>query len=207
MECILIHGQGRSSLSMRVLGLRLRRAGHGVHYFDYFVHRETFDQIVARLVNWIKADFADQAYVLIGHSLGGIIARASLPLLPDHEPQHLIMLAPPNRSPLLAQYLKDNPIYRALTTDSGSRLANPDFYADLPLPHVPTTIFAGTLGLRGRLSPWNDEPNDAVVSVRETLLTDDYPVILVPSIHTFIMNSPIVWEHIKRILASVDSKR
>ena len=197
MHLILIHGQGRTSRSLRLLGWRLQRHGHTVQYFGYSTQRERFVDIRARLTATL--DQQDGAYAVIGHSLGGILTRAALPLA-GRPPQHLIMLGPPNNSPLLARMLKDNPLYQRLTADCGQKLADERFYAALPRPTVPTTIFAGTAGPRGRWSPFGFELNDGVVSVAETSLGPEYPTVLVPSIHTFIMNSPELLPAIDRIL-------
>jgi pimeloyl-ACP methyl ester carboxylesterase len=134
MDVVLVHGQGRGPASLLVLAWRLRRRGHRVHLFRYRVRRETFAAIVARFVAWLPARVGAHPYVLVGHSLGSIVARASLPLLTTHPPCHLVMLAPPNQSSLLARRLQHHPLYRALTGDCGQRLADPAFAAAASRP-------------------------------------------------------------------------
>ncbi|HEY1015894.1 MAG TPA: alpha/beta fold hydrolase [Herpetosiphonaceae bacterium] len=199
MDVVLLHGQGRTPLSMALLGRRLRLSGHAVQSFGYAVFAESFDRIAGRLVELADARPASRPYVIVGHSLGGIITRAALPRL-ARPPAHLVMLGPPNQPPLLARKLRDNPAYRLLTADCGARLASPDFYRDLPLPTVPTTIIAGTAGPRGRWSPFGDQINDGVVALDETRLTPEFPVITVPALHTWIMNHGAVWRRIEEIL-------
>jgi hypothetical protein len=83
----------------------------------------------------------------------------------------------------------------------GKVLTDQRFMEALPLPGMSTKIYAGVAGPRGRYSPFGDEPNDGLLTVKETLL----PNILmqtVPSLHTFIMNSKIVTEDIVRIAKS-----
>ena len=70
----------------------------------------------------------------------------------------------------------------------GQRLASPDFMEALPVPLVPTRIYAGTGGPRGRLALFGDAPNDGVLGLEETRLPG-IPLRTVPSLHTFIMNS------------------
>lgn len=67
--------------------------------------------------------------------------------------------------------------------------------AALPIPSVPVRIYAGTSGPRGALSPFGNEPNDGILTVSETAL-GAFPVIQVPALHTFIMNSRIVADDI-----------
>ena len=206
MNALLIHGQGRTTNAMRLLGVRLHWRGYQVRYFRYYTRREKFAQIVKRLIETIKSLPQEQPYVLIGHSMGGLLARASLPELADHAPVHLILLASPNRPPRLVPWAAHNPIYRFLTYDCGQRVANAEFYRSLPKPVIPTTIIAGTGGPRGKWFPLGLEPNDSVLTVQETLLGGETEVIQVPAMHTFIMNSREAFHHIDRILRRSDGK-
>ena len=200
MNILLLHGQGRTTNAMRLLGVRLYRLGHHVQYFRYYTRTEKFTEIVERLVRTIQTLPYDQPYALIGHSMGGLLARASLPALKDHLPFHLVLLASPSRPPRLAPRMKHNRIYRYLTNDCGQQVANAEFYNVLPKPTIPTTIIAGSGGPRVRWLPYGYEANDGVISVQETRLGPEYEVIQVPSIHTFIMNSRQTLHHIDRIL-------
>lgn len=202
MNILLLHGQGRTTNAMRLLGFRLGRLGHAVGYFRYYTRTEKFAHIVNRLVAVIKSLPHDQPYALIGHSMGGLLARASLLNLEDHLPSRLILLASPNQPPRLAAIAKRNLLYRYLTTDCGQKVLSADFYQNLPMPTVPTTIIAGSGGPRVSWLPYGDQPNDGVLSVQETRLDSGVEVIAVPSIHTFIMNSRQTFRHIQRVLES-----
>jgi alpha-beta hydrolase superfamily lysophospholipase len=149
MHLLLIHGMGRSPLSLAILGRHLSQRGHSVRYFGYAAFLEPFAQIVNRLTATVRSSFQQRPYALIGHSLGGILARAALPALADMPPRHLVMLAPPNQPPLLAQHFHKHMLYRIITRDCGAKLANQAFYAALPRPAIPTTIIAGTAGRGG----------------------------------------------------------
>lgn len=203
-KIMLIHGQGRSPLAMMLLGWRLRR--HQVYHFGYLCFYEALADIRQRFVQTLKQKMNGGPYIVVGHSLGGIITRASLPYLVDMLPQHLIMLAPPNRPAKLAQRMGSNAIYRLFTGDCGQKLADDLFYQTLPPPPIPTTIIAGTRGIYGPLSPFDNQPNDMVLSVEETKLEANTKVILVPATHAFIMNSPQVAKIILDVVAG-DSKR
>jgi thioesterase superfamily protein len=200
MNVLLIHGQGRTTNAMRLLGVRLQRHKYQVRYFRYYTRPEKFSQIVERLVTFIKTFPQDQPYALIGHSMGGLLARASLPGLTEHAPIHLIMLASPSRPPRLAPLMQHNPIYKYFTNDCGQRVVTAEFYKALPKPNIPTTIIAGTGGPRSKWFPLAPEANDSVLTVQETQLGPEHTVILVPALHTFIMNSRETFQHIDRIL-------
>lgn len=199
VDFVLIHGQGRTPLSMALLGWRLRR--YRVHYFGYTCFAQPLEPIVERLIQTLRRKLAGKPYIIVGHSLGGIIARASLPHLAGMLPRHLIMLAPPNQPARLARQMQANPFYRLITGDCGQKLADDSFYERLSLPTIPTTVIAGTGGFNGPRSPFGDEPNDMVLSVNETKLGINASMFLVPATHPFIMNSPEVARIILEIAA------
>jgi pimeloyl-ACP methyl ester carboxylesterase len=132
VRIFLIHGMGRSRASMILLGSRLKRAGHLPSSFGYYVRRDSLDDIadrwaqhVSRIVNHdlsAAGDGTKSDYAIIGHSLGNIITRYATSRLPVGL-SRFVMLAPPNRPPVLATTFKKNPVYRALTGDAGQRLA------------------------------------------------------------------------------------
>jgi hypothetical protein len=192
MQIILIHGMGRTRRSMAPLGAYLARQGHTVRYFGYIAAAEPFARIAQRLVRCAGGWASGQPYALVTHSLGGVLARAALPSLADCPPRQLVMLAPPNRPPLLARRLAGNPLFRFATGDCGRSLGDQRFYDQLAPVRVPTTIIAGTAGPRGRWSPFGAEPNDGVVAVAETRLAGAPEPRLVPAVHTLIMRSPQV---------------
>ena len=204
MKIMLIHGQGRSPLAMMILGRRLRQ--HQVYYFGYTCFCQSLQRIRQRFVQSVKQKMNGAPYVVVGHSLGGIITRASLPYLDDMLPQYLIMLAPPNQPAKLAQKMHTNAIYRLFTGDCGQKLADDLFYKNLPLPDIPTTVIAGTRGVYGPLSPFSDQANDAVLSIEETKLDENTEVISVPATHAFIMNSPQVAKIVLDVVTGSNKK-
>jgi pimeloyl-ACP methyl ester carboxylesterase len=207
MQILLIHGMGRTPLSMRRLARDLRRAGHGVHQLGYSAALEPLDQIAARVRKHLDTLGRDGTPVVsIGHSLGGVLVRMALAIDPSLAcpPRHLIMIGPPNRSPRLARRLHRFWPYRWVNGEAGQRLADPSFLAGLPAPPVPYTIIAGTGGRRGRWSVFGDEPNDGLVGREETRCTDEDRVLEVPARHTFIMNHPEVRRIIHAVVGAID---
>jgi hypothetical protein len=186
MKVFLVHGMGRTRASLLVLRSRLKSAALEPHLFGYSVAREPFDGIVQRFVEVVASATDGEAYGIVGHSLGNVIARAALPRLPRGL-SRIVMLAPPNRPPLLASKLAGNPIFSWLTGDAGKSLAAPSFYEKLPVPEVPVLVLAGTAGPKASWLPHGDEPSDGVVTVSETRL-EGARHREVPCVHTLIMN-------------------
>lgn len=204
MNLLLVHGLWRTPISFLLLVRRLREWGYHPHQFGYAAIAQRYDAIVTRLVQRLEELAALGPYVVIGHSLGGILLRSALPRITGPDPRHLIMLGTPNRPPRLARTLGVYWIYRRLMGECGVNLSSPAFYAELPAPTVPYTIIAGTAGPRGGWSPFGLEINDGVVAVGETPVHDDDSVVLVPATHTFMMNNAAAQHVIRRVLAGVD---
>lgn len=222
MRVFLLHGMGRTPASMWLLAWRLRQAGHQPSLFAYAVSLTPLDEIVAKLKTQVAATLAaDLAaapkpaavaggpadpppqYAVIGHSLGNLLTRLASPELPAGFCR-FVQLAPPNQSPATARLLRDQALFQAITQDAGRKLVDEDFFATLPVPAVPTLILAGDAGPRQPfLPPFRGEPNDGVLTVEETRLPGIAHLVL-PAIHTFIMNRR---DTTRAILAFLDEAR
>jgi len=190
MHVFLIHGMGRSPLSMAPLAWHLRRQGHSTSSFGYSVRARALDAIAEGFLAHVDAGLRarpGEPYAIVGHSLGNIITR----VLTDRLPERLagfVMLAPPNNSPSLARAFGRRRIYRAFTGDAGQRLGDTAFYAALPRPSAPCLIIAGNRTTP--LLPYRGEAeSDGIVSVDETRL-EGVRHEVVPAVHSLIMNHP-----------------
>lgn len=200
MDAILIHGMGRTPLAMSILAGRLLANNIRPHLFGYSVTFESWDECIQRFENFIERRVKTNDYIIVGHSLGTVLTRATLPRL-IHKPKACFFLAPPTQVTSAARNFAHRRLIRLFMGEIGKVLADEQAMKSLPLPSVPTKIYAGIAGPRGRYSPFGEEPNDGLLTVRETLLPN-VPVQTVPIIHTFIMNSKIVTRDIVRIAKS-----
>lgn len=188
MQVLFVHGMGRSPVSGWPLLRRLRRAGLRTHTFGHFVCRENFATIVSRLGKRLTQLAGAGEYVLVGHSLGGVLLRQALRTLPSstRPPKHLFLLGSPVQVSSAAVRMASNPLYRLLTGDCGVMLSSQERMAAVGTPAVPVTAVVGVKGwsLVSGLLP--QESNDGVVTLSETSapwLTD---VVEVPVNHTFL---------------------
>jgi hypothetical protein len=185
---------------MARLARQLRTAGVDARCFGYSPTFERLATCQARLRARINA--TKFPYVLIGHSLGTVLIRSVLPELAI-PPRACFFLTPPTVACRFARQFAPFRPYRWLTGEMGQLLADPVFMAALPIPSMPTTVYIGTRGWRGRFSPFADEVNDSILSVSETA----FPEILssvrrveIHTAHTFIMNHK---EAIRDIIAEI----
>ena len=201
MRLLLVHGMGRTPLSLERLSRFLRRNGHRPERLYYVAALESFENIVARVHRRLqRLARSGEPYAVLGHSLGGLALRAALPRV-HPAPLHLILLGTPNQSPRLARRLHRVWLYRLLTGRSGQLLAQPEFFAGLPRPHVPYTIIAGSSGYRGRWSWFGADLNDGLVALDETRITSADDPLVFNAGHTFMMNNRAVWAAIAETLS------
>jgi len=86
MDVVLIHGMGRTPLSMLLLRYRLRKKGHHAILFGYSPTFESLQGVTQRLVHLLQTKVAQKNYAIVGHSLGSVTARSALPHLGTQQP-------------------------------------------------------------------------------------------------------------------------
>jgi hypothetical protein len=188
MRLLLVHGMGRTPLSLARLARFLRQQGHQVERLGYVAAFESFDRIRRRVRRRLEVMArTSEPYAVIGHSLGGLALRAALGGL-EPAPVHFVMLATPNQSPRLARRLHRLWPYRLACGESGQLLACEAFFRRLPTPPVPYTIIAGSAGPRGGRSPFGQDANDWLVAIEETKVVPGDRLTILPVGHTFMMN-------------------
>ena len=193
---LFVHGMGRTSISGWPLLLRLQRAGFKTSTFGYSVTFESFDSITARLKKRISLLAGVDDYVVIGHSLGGVLLRAALNSLPSGTrlPKQVYLLGSPIRPSRIASKFRSNIIYRAITGDCGQLLASTERMKAIGALAIPTKSLAGIRGIKISSSSFGNEANDGVVSVSEVSAPWVSSQIEVPVIHTLLPSSRLVAE-------------
>ncbi len=180
---VLLHGMGRSWVSMAPLAWRLKRAGYETHFFGYNPRKESLDDVTTRLQTVASEKVGASSYHFVGHSLGNIVVRNGFRTGYREGLGRIVMLSPPNGPAALASSWRDWRLYQWVTGDSGQKLADVSFYESLPVPTVEFGVIAGDKGHRVGF----DEANDGVVRVENTKLEGMRDWVLVHHTHTFIM--------------------
>ncbi len=93
MKVFVLHGLGRSSVSMRFLYLRLKSARFDAELLDYPSRAAT----IAELTDMLDAQLPETGTIhFVGHSLGGILAKNLMNGLPEERRGRIVQLGAPN---------------------------------------------------------------------------------------------------------------
>ena len=186
---VLVHGMGRSRLSMYMMGRSLEHAGYRVVNWGYSSTSRAVPELGGELADAVRERRGAAPRVhFVTHSLGSIIVRWSLANDPPPRLGRVVMLAPPNQGSRAADRMTPwvgwlLPPIRELRTDSSATARK------LPLPaQAEVGVIAGE--------------RDGKVSVAESHLEGEREHVVVRSHHTFIMNRKDVRRLVARFLAT-----
>ncbi|ABW30695.1 esterase/lipase family protein [Acaryochloris marina] len=205
MKVLLIHGLGRSPLSVFGLSQYLQQAGYRTELFGYSSQIESYAQIIERLQHRL-GELEPERYGIIAHSLGAVLVRSVITPHSSFTPNPVILLGPPNQSPRIAQLAQRLSPLSPFAGECLQNLADPSFYQQLPNLAIPHIIIAGTNGPRGTWSFFGNEVNDGILTLKEMQLEDCSRSIILPVNHIQMLNNPLVQQTILQILADPASK-
>lgn len=196
---VVVHGLGRTTRAMAPLTERLREAGFDAHNLGYSSREAAPEALVEELAAQIDACCADAPRLhFVGHSLGGILARA---YVADREPARLgriVMLSPPNQGSEIVDALGDNWLFRVVMGPSAQALGTGpgSLPNSLPPPDYELGIIAATESINpvgSAIIPGDDDGMVAVCKMRLEGMTD---FITVDHTHALVMRSADVAEQV-----------
>lgn len=190
---LLIHGMGRSRSAFAKMQKSLQAHGMHVGSLSYPSTRQSIEAHAAQVAEVLDHLEGYGQVSFVTHSLGGIVVRR---LLADGgawreriQAERLVMLAPPNQGAAFADQLQETTAFRWIFGDTGQGLTT-EAMAQLAQPDIPFLVIAGARGDEDG-NGWNpmlDGDDDWVVRVSETHLPEEAGHIVVPVLHTFLMN-------------------
>ncbi|WP_412060914.1 esterase/lipase family protein [Rubrivirga sp. IMCC45206] len=196
---LLIHGLGRTGLSMLPMARALRRAGFSPEVVDYPSRQHSVDELVARVVTpQVEGRRKDERVHFVTHSLGGVLVRAYAAQRADAgrplDGSRAVMLAPPHAGSEVADKLGHRrPFKLALgptLNELGTGDAGPSRLG--PIRGIEAGVIAGTRSIVpfGR---WFGGPHDGLVSVASAHAPDGIADrAVVSKTHALMMMSPTV---------------
>jgi len=169
---ILLHGLGRGRGIMRRMEQALLAAGWVVANVGYPSLRRPLEYHADAVRGIARAMHADGAreIALVGHSLGGLVARAAAAgAAADGWPLgRIVLLGSPAQGSIVAQALKDFAPFRVIAGDCGQAVT-PLQAIKVPVPTTEIAVIAGGNGSAG-YNPFLSGDDDGIVTVAETRL-------------------------------------
>ncbi len=200
---ILLHGLGRGPLTMKLLEWRLEQAELDVHNLGYPSDAESLDVAVDLVYQrYLSCCRAAPTVHFVTHSLGGLVLRRLTARHDIPNAGRAVMLAPPNHGSEIVDELGDVQLFEQILGPLAPQLGtgDDDLPAQLPAPSMPFGVIAGSDWINPLGPILLPEPHDGTVSVESTRLEGMSDHIVVPSSHTFLMNSPYVTDQILAFL-------
>ncbi|MHB1036078.1 MAG: alpha/beta hydrolase [Pirellulales bacterium] len=208
---ILLHGLFRTRSSMDKLGEYLKQKGHyTIFNIGYPSTREEIGRHAARLARLVKSLEGIEEINFVAHSMGNIVIRhyladqtdAKTGRRPDSRIKRFVMLGPPNQGSLAATVAAELSLFEVVAGNAGQQLGR-DWSAlegKLATPEFEFAIVAGGLGKPSGYNPLLQSDNDGVVTVESTRLAGAKDFVVVPVLHSFLMDDAKVHEYTLRFL-------
>jgi triacylglycerol lipase len=189
---VLLHGLGRSPLSMKRIQWTLQAAGYQVVNVSYPSRRYSVERLSE---NYLQEAMATEVPVgaskvhFVTHSMGGIVLRQYLVHHTVTNLGRVVMLAPPNHGSKLADSLRKGAIGRWILGPAGCELgtAAHDLPQRLGPVDFPLGVIAGDVSLNPFFSRVLDSPNDGKVAAESTKIARMSDFAIVRSSHTWMM--------------------
>ena len=207
-ECvILLHGLGRTTLSMQ----RMKRSLEGNGYYVANVDYPSRDHKIEVLAPLAIENGLDQCgenpgtatVHFVTHSLGGILVRVYLADNAIANLGRVVMLAPPNQGSQAVDEMERIPGFDWLNGPAGYQLGKGPESVPLSLgvPDFDFAVIAGDRSIDPITSAVLDDPDDGKVSVSDTRLEGMRDFVVMPVSHAMIMQDRQVIRLVMNYLA------
>lgn len=202
---ILLHGLGRSELSMKAIEWRLEKAEYLVVNNSYPSTQHSIEDLSElALKDSLEAcnTHASPNIHFVTHSLGGILLRQ---YLSDNTIPNLgrsVMLGPPNQGSALADYIRDLAFANEMQPEAGGQLGTGEDSIPKKLGAVTfeVGVIAGNSNWRPLVSMPLEGASDGTVTVAETRIAGMQDFLELPATHTTIMWQSSVLDQIEVFL-------
>jgi triacylglycerol lipase len=188
---VLLHGMGRSALSMKRLEWALADRGYRVVNVSYPSTRFAVEPLVEKhlrpALREIEKSSPPRVH-FVTHSLGGILLRQHLATQTITNLGRVVMLGPPNQGSEVADKLKPRRWYQFLVGPSGQQLGTGA--GDLPRSLGPARFEVGVIAGDRSFNPFFSRlmpgPDDGKVSVASARLEGMSDFLVVHHTHTWL---------------------
>jgi triacylglycerol lipase len=193
-QVVLLHGLGRTDLSMLRMENALEGQGYEVVNVGYSTTQHSIEQLAAEELGPAVETCCQEPrgrVHFVTHSMGGIVLRY---YLESHEVENMgrvVMLSPPNQGSEVADWVAENPLLQKILGPSAEQLGTGPESVPSQLGPVDFElgIIAGNKTLNPLFSRMIPGADDGKVSVERTKVEGMTDFLVVPRSHTYIMMS------------------
>lgn len=209
---ILVHGLGRTKLSMSKTGRFLRQQGYHVLNFNYPSTRHRLETLSERYLGpYIQTHCTDpdRPIHFVTHSMGGILVRLHLKHAPLDRLGRVVMLAPPNQGSEVADWLRHLFAYKWLLGPAAQEIGTDA--GNLPRQLGPVDFELGVIAGDRSINLINSfkipGSDDGKVAVERTKVEGMRDFLLVHAPHPFLMRNTEVLQQIDYFLRTGQFKK
>ena len=192
---IILHGLGRTAISMAWMDRALKKAGYATINTSYVFRKGPIaalaEDVVGSRLEKARRSGAERIH-FVTHSLGGILLRHFSEHNDTPDDSRAVMIAPPNQGSELVDYFRELPPLHWFCGPAFGELSTDDDSAPNRLGPVgiETGVIAGDRNLFPGFARHFDGPSDGIVAVERTKVAGMKDWTIVPHGHTFITNTP-----------------
>ncbi|QDV71131.1 Alpha/beta hydrolase family protein [Rosistilla carotiformis] len=208
---VCMHGLMRTHRSFASLGKRIEQETPAtVIHFGYASTRAPVSEHARALRGLIESLPGQPQIDLVGHSMGNIVARHAIgDWQTEGDPAgvldrlgRFVMQGPPNQGAQIAKRLQSTTVFEIITGTSGVQLGInwDELQQHLATPPCEFGIIAGAYDMGRFRNPLVDGDSDLIVSVEEAKLSGANDFVIVPVLHSFLMDDKDVQELTLRFL-------
>ncbi|MCP5535606.1 MAG: alpha/beta hydrolase [Akkermansiaceae bacterium] len=191
---ILLHGLWRSLWAMEPMAKYLNDHGYHTINVPYPSFRKPMEELTGIIHDAMTLHGGDRRIHFVTHSLGGVLARRLLRLLPPGQAGRVVMLAPPHQGSEIIDWVAQfKPLAMSLGP-AGMQLGSGKIDAPALPEAVDSAVIMGTQSAIPFFRKLLDQENDGIVSVERGKIDGMKEFQVLDADHTFIASDPRVME-------------
>lgn len=200
---VLLHGIARTKRSMKALENAFIKDGYRVINIDYPSRKKPIQEIASIIYNELHPFSQETKGKLhfVAYSMGCLVVRELLAKYSFANIGNIVLLAPPNHGSEVADFLKDNFLFKSFYGPAGLQLTT-HFALQNPFPKIQHTF--GVIAGNACIDPLSylllPSGNDGKVTIESTKLEGMRDHIVLPCSHTFIIYNKAAIEQTKYFL-------
>ena len=194
---VVIHGIARTYRSMRSLATFLKSKGYPVLNVDYPSTSAPLESLVDHINKQVESfnQNPQRKIHFVGYSLGGLLTRGVINRYRPPNLGRVVQLAPPNQGSEVADFWKNNFIYKWIFGPAGQDLGAKEksFERILGPVDFELGVITGNRTWDPISSLMIKGPDDGKVSVESSKVSGMTDHIVIPATHTFIIYDRQAW--------------